>query len=424
MPNDYLVIVFTSNRPCSGCMSGNYHVWLAQSDSPFYGFDFPLFQTPAVLRYGGSAVAVQARSPISAGWIENQLQIFVRTLSGIKGYSLPDSYIAGGNALTEDPLANSTRANDRLLYVNTKTFSLLSQNGGNAYEATIVMPATGNTLANARLATADAIAPVSAAVNGVADSYLIAQGGRLYTGTPSQDWGEHDAFNAALEGSGLYLGAVGIVQSYLGINDMIVFSAGESASAQQDLYLVTSHNTLLLWLLVGIYGDAPANPGPYRIFVTQATTDGNIGGILAADYMCAVDTGNPDPLLPFKAMLVDGTNRVASLSPDAGDGQTNWVLVPGETYISTSGGATIATANAAGLFSFNLSSAIYPGTLNVWTGLSGDWTTNNNTCSGWTSNAVTGNTGTANSTTNTAIAGTPSACSGIYRLYCVEQPNF
>lgn len=146
---------------------------------------------------------------------------------------------------------------------------------------------------------------------------------------------------------------------------------------------------------------------------------------------------NLDAECPFgyRAMFSDGDARIASLTPNMGDGQVDWVLAPWRGYVNGDGDLLAITDGAAllgvrdGVFS-DLAQAIEPGDLGGrWTGLNQDWTAleSNENCNNWT-----------NATANyQMMTGIPSAvdegflrqspdytypCNNAQRpVYCVEQ---
>lgn len=115
-------------------------------------------------------------------------------------------------------------------------------------------------------------------------------------------------------------------------------------------------------------------------------------GIEAADYLC-----NNDPYKPtspesaiYKAMIVDGVNRVACSSSNcetAGAAEhVNWVIEPGFPY--SVGQESYTTASAIGLLDTQTQTSLFPvfGNSNLfysWDGLNSDWTTNSNNCNSW-----------------------------------------
>ena len=153
---------------------------------------------------------------------------------------------------------------------------------------------------------------------------------------------------------------------------------------------------------------------------------GNFGGISGADSFCESDSNYPGSGT-YKALIVDGTNRVACTSADcATDGESehvDWVLTKNTPYVKI-GGAAINTTNSVGLFDFPLTNAI--GTLgnNTYTGLESDWTTGSD-CVNWTSGDFNdqGHMGRQNATDVTAINVSDNQNCRDYAglIYCVEQ---
>ena len=180
--------------------------------------------------------------------------------------------------------------------------------------------------------------------------------------------------------------------------------------------------------------DAPVTPAPKgkRIFLTSETHTGKFAatpggnGMPAADAFCASSTANPDTTKTFKAMLVDGVNRVPP-----GDGTAvDWVLQPNTDYYRVDGKTLVGTTTSNGIFDIDysgtkdLTNSISSTASAVWTGLSVlNFDTNLNTCLGWSSN----------SSTDYALFGNPSAVDGFFLqksmiacdtlnpIYCVEQ---
>ncbi len=425
--DDTLILVFASDRACSGCSLGDHHVFIAQSTEPYYGgFTLPSFYAPVVLQQSGIPHVIQARTSIYATWSQNMLQLFARMGdNSIKGIAIGPVNLASGQTFTPDPMPNSSHSSDQLLSIDLKNFKILSSTNGDAYQSSLLSIDSGTMAGNYILGYADAASQPATLASGYVDGLYIAAFGQLYTGTLDEDFGEHTDFNAALDESGLYLTTVSVMRTSYGFSDLVVFSAGETQAGPQDLYFVKSHDSNELWLLTFNIGYSPYfNPGPYRVFVSNAVSTGNIGGVGAADSLCEADNRSPDINVSYKAMLADGALRVASVTADTGDGQADWVLAPLETYLRSEDGVTIGTTNLDSLFSFPLSAGFASSGAQVWTGLTGTWTSSNS-CNGWTdgTGGATGEKGLRTSTINSLIQdSTADICTSAYSVYCVEQP--
>lgn len=164
------------------------------------------------------------------------------------------------------------------------------------------------------------------------------------------------------------------------------------------------------------------------IFVTSGAWNGSFGGqpgISGADARCNADGNKPASSGTYKAMIVDGTSRRASVTAAAGDGQIDWVLYADKQYKRPDGTA-ITSSSSTRLLIFPLTSGIssfdIPTTV-VWTGLASDWTTGANICLTWTDVSVGqfGATATEFDVTTTAIQSGTFNCSTPQALYCVQQ---
>lgn len=169
------------------------------------------------------------------------------------------------------------------------------------------------------------------------------------------------------------------------------------------------------------------------IFTTAATFTGDLvtagagaNAIVSADALCMNDANNPGAGR-FKALIVDGTNRVACTTADCSGGPTeniDWVLAANTAYRRSDGSTIIATTTANGIFSFPLTNSVTTPFVNYeWTGLSSDWTTSGDLCGLWTNSTISlgGRVGDPSATDSTTIdIGNPN-CANTYQLYCVEQ---
>lgn len=173
-------------------------------------------------------------------------------------------------------------------------------------------------------------------------------------------------------------------------------------------------------------GSSTASSGcnPCIIYVSATTSTANLSGVSGADSICQNDANKPSSVGTAKALIVDGTNRVACTSANCSGGtseHTDWVLQPSVAY-TRSDSTYIATTTSAGIFSFNIPNPIYAPATNIWTGLSTDFTTAGD-CTNWTNSAavVDGEMGESDLADVSAIQIGTSFCHLTRALYCVEQ---
>ena len=180
----------------------------------------------------------------------------------------------------------------------------------------------------------------------------------------------------------------------------------------------------------------PVAIAKYKTFVTAATFTGDIQtaggqatGIASADALCMADTNKPAGSSTYKAMLVDGTNRVACTTALCSGGTSehiDWVLQPNAEYYRSDGTTLILKTNANGIFDFgaNLTNSFDTSASTYWTGLLVDWTGDaNNRCLGWSYGEygpTLGGYGTGDQTSSSAISGSD-FCNVVRKLVCVEQ---
>lgn len=157
--------------------------------------------------------------------------------------------------------------------------------------------------------------------------------------------------------------------------------------------------------------------------VYGVTPSGNLGGIAGADAQCMASANYPGSGT-YKALIADGVDRVASATPNAGDGQVDWVLKSNTTYIQNDGTTVIATTNENGLFVFPLTNGFVATGSGYWSGLNIDWTTSSNHCSRWTdaTSGFQGTYGEESATDYMALVWGNASCeaSGCV-LTCVQQ---
>ncbi|WCL50085.1 DUF1554 domain-containing protein [Leptospira sp. GIMC2001] len=173
------------------------------------------------------------------------------------------------------------------------------------------------------------------------------------------------------------------------------------------------------------------------IFVTQGTSNGNLGGVSGADTICQNEKNNNFASLPgvgtdYRALIVDDTNRRACANGNpncvttAGN-NINWVLQPNTEYFrSTPTEVSLFTTNAAGIFVFGNLSNPFNNTASDkwWTGLDSDWRSAGDRCLNWSdlSSLEQGSYGSGNVTNGVAIVDAfGDDCDQSLRLLCVRN---
>lgn len=162
------------------------------------------------------------------------------------------------------------------------------------------------------------------------------------------------------------------------------------------------------------------------IFLTSMPKKSTFGGVSGADVLC---NASPPVAGTYRALLVDGTNRVACSSANCMTGGAtegvNWALQPNTKYVRDDQQHTlIGTTTSAAIFELPLDASIGTDAYSYWTGLDADWTTSTDDCNGWTeTSGVYANEGLADAIDSQAIVGVNESCATLAGAFiaCVQQ---
>lgn len=442
-PNEQLILVFESDRPCDEGCSG-YNLFVAESVEAFDPLDpfyIPAFTDPQPLTFSSTPLnpPVSGRFNFQAALQQNNVVLLLDIDSfGIGITSLPAPYSSGVLSAPPSPVMNTMHGTDRLVYADFRTSRMITRDTlGDLYISRYNdMTDPGVPVYNDELAITAGATGVVPGISGFTDALLYEYDGYLAYGTHDFVGDYMSAVNDALDREEMELSYVSSMKQYLYFADLMVFSGGFYGD-QHDLYVVTSHTLDQLWYQSAEYGNDFTYTDLFNIYLTNPVVSGNLGGIDGADTICNTDSLQPDINVYYKAMLVDTAgNRTACTTPNCGsagsDENVDWVFSAGATYIRTGDGTNpayadgvpIDTADANNLLGFSSPASILP--LTAWTGFdaAADWTTDAaQTCSDWGNTGGNGTVGNANATGTAGIYGGSPACTApTHRLYCVEQP--
>ncbi|MCT4640865.1 MAG: DUF1554 domain-containing protein [Bacteriovoracaceae bacterium] len=153
-----------------------------------------------------------------------------------------------------------------------------------------------------------------------------------------------------------------------------------------------------------------------KIFVTNSTYSGNLGGTAGADTKCQTDVNKPAGSSTYKALISSSTR---SAKPVASD----WVLYASTEYRRPDG-TVIGTTQADRTFSSPMTNSWNGSGVTIWSGISLAWATNPQTCSNWTdgSGVAYGTTGRGDYSDHQAWDyGASYFCNYNHYIVCVEQ---
>lgn len=190
-----------------------------------------------------------------------------------------------------------------------------------------------------------------------------------------------------------------------------------------------NNDTLVGTLLVATNTSSGCSNNDHcKMFVTKSNAVLN-GGFSGLDNQCKSDENKPSGGGTYKAMVADGTNRIACTSANCATGGSSehldWVFKPNKEYRRADGTTVIGKTTINGIFESDLTneiSLVVNETNFMVTGLNANWTNSTNDCSNFSAN--TGNVSFGSQLEKTianVIANGNTICSSSRKLVCVEQ---
>ncbi|EID99722.1 PF07588 family protein [Leptospira licerasiae serovar Varillal str. VAR 010] len=190
----------------------------------------------------------------------------------------------------------------------------------------------------------------------------------------------------------------------------------------------SDNDSALVVALLSMQSQSSAGSKMFAIAAVKADVGGGLSGL---DSQCNSDSNKPSGGGTYKALVVDGTNRVACTSANCATSgaseHVDWVLKANKKYVQSDGTTVIGTTTSNGIFTFPLSNpfqSTFSGTNLTVTGMFADWTSSGNNCSGWsTASSSSANFADHTATSTDAIyAGGSIGCSSsAMKIVCVEQ---
>jgi hypothetical protein len=159
----------------------------------------------------------------------------------------------------------------------------------------------------------------------------------------------------------------------------------------------------------------PLAPPAKLVFVTSTSTDGNIGGLVGADAMCAAAAATGSLPGGFRAWISDSTDSPSTrLTQSSGP----YHLVSGGLVANNWADLTDGTLNVP---ISDDEKGLFVGFVEVWTGTFADGTPSGRNCNDWSTTAAVGEYGTS-TVTNSGWSFTGGTnCPDVKHIYCVEQ---
>lgn len=280
LTDNYLVVVFGSNRSCGSCTGHN--IFMAKSITPYSGLTLPFFNAPTVVTNSSTPLNQSQEIRFAAVASTTNVLLYLNNNAG----TLQKGTITNPSApnLTLSNAANTSYLTHQVIGVTAAGGDLVTTDAsGVSYlldpNSTAAPTAYGQFLDSAVSAT-----QVRLGNSGYDDSYMAVSGAFGPAKVPiattkSFPFGPIINFDLALKFSNLSITHINTFYGSAAADDIVLFSARDSVSA--DLYVVTSHTSKTLWDSIASSGSATlAPPPPAHWFQFESM----LGG-------CAADTG-------------------------------------------------------------------------------------------------------------------------------------
>ena len=161
-------------------------------------------------------------------------------------------------------------------------------------------------------------------------------------------------------------------------------------------------------------GEAGADAGLKRVFVTSTTVQANLGGLAGGDVLCSQRAAAAMLGGTWRAWL--STNTTTAITRVTASGP--WYLTTGLLAVTR---AQLTKAPITRSIDRDENGNLQSGL--VWTATNSSGTFLDDDCSNWTSNAAAGHAATGDSKATSApwTGAAPAGCDEQHRLYCFEQ---
>jgi len=249
LPNNYLALVFGSNRSCSGCTDHN--LFVASSLTPFNGETLPFFSTPVPVTLASSPW-LNDSTPINFTAKVSGSSVVVYVNVAGSGYQLQyvEVQANGEHGTTAMPIGNTFHQYSTVIGISADTDKLIVLDG--SYEAYEINPGISSQGSRTQtLDYANSAVGVKQENSGVQNGYFGAYEGSSFAATDSQFIGPLITLDMGLFENNLMIYTLNTFFQDQAYNDIVLFTAFDGIS--DDMYVLTSHTAGDLWDTTGFF---------------------------------------------------------------------------------------------------------------------------------------------------------------------------
>ena len=250
LPNNYLALVFGSNRGCAASCA-DHNLFITSSLTPFNGDTLPFFSTPVPVTVASTAW-LNDSAPINFTAKVSGSSVVVYANVASAGYELQyvEVQANGEHATTALGISNPIHQYSTVIGIAADGEKLIVLDGSSeAYEINTTLSSQGNRLMF--LDYANSAVGVKQENSGVQNGYFGAYEGSSFATTDSQPIGPLITLDIGLGEAGLAIWTINTFFQANAVNDIVLFTAFDGIS--EDMYVLTSHTAGDLWDTTGFF---------------------------------------------------------------------------------------------------------------------------------------------------------------------------
>ncbi|MBV6492094.1 MAG: hypothetical protein LDLANPLL_00085 [Turneriella sp.] len=252
--DNYLVLVFASNRSCAGCTGHNLFI---SRSSAAYNNDsvFPAFENPTVVTLTGTPLNYTNPIAFAATLTGNNVRIFLTNAGGTVQQTAP--IIPGGSTdTTLTTIANTAGQNSTVLGVDSTGNRLYTRQGGTL--SSVNHASAGDALGQVATGhSAASITSVDPAFTNGYESFFALTDGTITSMSHYGNGGNLVSVNTAIAKAKLNARYASVMRGGGFKGGLMFVSAVEAGGSTQDLYVVDGLTVWQMWQQIN-----PKPPGP------------------------------------------------------------------------------------------------------------------------------------------------------------------
>lgn len=240
-----LVVVFGSNRSCSGCTAGKHHLFIARSSGTYSDNGvLPAFNSPAPLTVLSAETAWDYPISFAVTRTTTALRIFLNNTSGNIVYA---DLTSGTDVTALSDINNSTWKSQTVVGVTASGDKIFARNSqGQIY---LFDPSASDSTLTPMGSSqgTNSIAHLNPMYSMRPDAFFTVQGNQIQSAAYMMMGGGVPGLNIALGNARVWVRSVSILYSANKQGELVLMSGSPEGGGPQDLYVVEGATPSLLW---------------------------------------------------------------------------------------------------------------------------------------------------------------------------------